>query len=138
MMQYPEAYEKALQLLNIRFLSEGELRKKLRRREVAEEVIDQVVEALKAEHFLDDQRLAEAVYRYYAQKGQYGHRYIMNRLRLRQLPLPEDIERPDEAAIAAKLIQKKFPGQTAEPRKIARYLQYRGISPAVIRDLLWP
>ena len=41
-MTYSEAYEKALQLLNVRFLSEGELRTKLRRRDVSDDVIDEV------------------------------------------------------------------------------------------------
>ena len=36
-MTYSEAYEKALQLLNVRFLSEGELRTKLRRRDVRDD-----------------------------------------------------------------------------------------------------
>lgn len=92
-MEYREAYEKALQLLNVRFLSERELRDKLRRRGAADAVLDEVVAALKEEHFLDDQRLAGDVYRYYARKGQYGHLYIANRLRRRGLPVPEDVER---------------------------------------------
>lgn len=136
-MTYAQAYEKALKLLDVRFLSEGELRKKLQSREVATDLIDQVIARLKEQHFLDDQRLAEAVYRYYARKGQYGHRYIINRLRLRQLPVPADIERPDEYAIAEKLVAKKFP-HGGDPRKIARYLSYRGLAPAVIREFLWP
>ena len=46
-MEYREAYEKALQLLNVRFLSERELRDKLRRRGAADAVLDEVVAALK-------------------------------------------------------------------------------------------
>ena len=68
-MDYREAYEKALQLLNVRFLSEGELKAKLRRRGVDDDVLEDVVAALEGEHFLDDQRLARDVYRYYARKG---------------------------------------------------------------------
>ena len=48
-MEYREAYEKALQLLNVRFLSERELRDKLRRRGAADAVLDEVVAALKEE-----------------------------------------------------------------------------------------
>ena len=96
-MEYREAYEKALQLLNVRFLSERELRDKLRRRGAADAVLDEVVAALKEEHFLDDQRLAGDVYRYYARKGQYGHLYIANRLRRRglcvALPLHTQLKR---------------------------------------------
>ena len=82
-MDYREAYAKALKLLNVRFLSEGELRQKLRQRKVDDEVIDEVVETFKGEHFLDDDRLARAVYAYYAKKEQYGHRYIVQRLQKR-------------------------------------------------------
>ena len=68
-MEYKEAYGAALRFLNVRFLSEEELRRKLRRREVTDDIIDEVTEKLKSERFLDDHRLAESVYRYYAQKA---------------------------------------------------------------------
>lgn len=135
-MDYREAYEKALQLLNVRFLSEGELKDKLRRRGVDDDVLEDVVAALEGEHFLDDQRLARGVYRYYARKGQYGHLYIVNRLRRRCLPVPEDVERPDEYALAGDLVKRKFSYRADEARKAARFLQYRGFSPSVIRDVL--
>ena len=48
-MDYREAYEKALQLLNVRFLSEGELRRKLERHDADGEVIDAVIAKLKEE-----------------------------------------------------------------------------------------
>ena len=124
-MDYREAYEKALQLLNVRFLSEGELKAKLRRRGVDDDVLEDVVAALEGEHFLDDQRLARDVYR-----------YIVNRLRRRCLPVPEDVERPDEYALAGDLVKRKFSYRADEARKAARFLQYRGFSPSVIRDVL--
>ena len=120
-MDYREAYEKALQLLNVRFLSEGELKAKLRRRGVDDDVLKDVVAALEGEHFLDDQRLARDVYRYYARKGQYGHLYIVNRLRRRCLPVPEDVERPDEYALAGNLVKRKFSYRADEARKAARF-----------------
>ena len=55
-MDYNEAYARALRLLNIRFLSEGELRRKLQVRGTGNEVIDDVLETLRQEHFVDDQR----------------------------------------------------------------------------------
>ena len=135
-MDYREAYEKALQLLNVRCRSEGELKAKRRRRGVDDDVLEDVVAALEGEHFLDDQRLARDVYRYYARKGQYGHLYIGNRLRRRCLPVPEDVERPDEYALAGDLVKRKFSYRADEARKAARFLQYRGFSPSVIRDVL--
>lgn len=136
-MNEQEAYAKALHLLNVRFLSEGELRKKLRRYEAtSEEVIDAVIDVLKKERFIDDDRLAEAVYRHYAQKQQYGHLYIVNKLRQRQLPIPEEREPLHEQAIAEKLVEKKFAHTEKNPQKMARFLQNRGFSPSVIRDAL--
>ena len=135
-MDYREAYAKALKLLNVRFLSEGELRQKLRQRKVDDEVIDEVVETFKGEHFLDDDRRARAVYAYYAKKEQYGHRYIVQRLQKRALPVPEDLERVDEYVVAERIVEKKFPGPDRDYAKAARYLQYRGFAVSVIRDVL--
>lgn len=135
-MNYKEAYAKALRLLNIRFLSEGELRQKLRSRDVSEEIIDDVISMLKKEHFIDDERLAADVYRYYARKGQYGHLYIVNKLRHRQLPVPEEREPLDEYRLAEQLVAKRFADTETDSRKIARFLQNRGFSISVIRDIL--
>ncbi|MCI1750578.1 MAG: recombination regulator RecX [Megasphaera cerevisiae] len=135
-MNRQETYAQALRLLNIRFLSEGELRKKLCRKGADDENIRDVMELLKREHFIDDMRLARDVYRYYAAKGQYGHLYITGRLQRRCLPVPEDVERPDEYGAAAALVNKRFSGNNTDKRKIARFLQYRGFSVSVIRDIL--
>lgn len=135
-MDYKEAYAKSLRLLNVRFLSEGELRKKLRDRQASDAVIDDVLTMLKEEHFIDDERLAHDVYLYYVRKKQYGHIYIVNRLRKRQLPIPEDVEYTDEYDVAKKLIGRKFGVEGADPRKVARYLQYRGFATTVIRECL--
>ena len=135
-MNYKEAYAKALRLLNVRFLSEGELRQKLRSRNASEEIIDDVISMLKKEHFIDDERLAADVYRYYARKGQYGHLYIVNKLRHRQLPVPEEREPLDEYRLAEQLVAKRFADTETDSRKIARFLQNRGFSISVIRDIL--
>lgn len=55
--------------------------KKLRDGETEESVIDEVVDMLKEEHFLDDYRLAVDVYNYYVRKKQYGKNYITIRLK---------------------------------------------------------
>ncbi len=135
-MNDKETYAKALRLLNVRFLSEGELRQKLRSRDASEESIDTVIAMLKKEHFIDDERLAADVYRYYARKEQYGHLYIVNKLRHRQLPVPEEREPIDEYAMAERLIAKRFTDKEKDGRKIARFLQNRGFSISVIRDML--
>ena len=135
-MNVQEAYAHSLKLLNIRFLSEGELRKKLKAKEVHDEVIDEVLVLLKDEHFIDDDRLARAVYRSFVNRHQYGHLYICNRLRRRFLPVPDDLERPDDYETASQLVTKKFAGKATDPRKIARFLQYRGFSLHVISEII--
>ncbi len=135
-MNHKETYAKALRLLNVRFLSEGELRKKLRSRDASDEIIDDVISVLKKEHFIDDERLAADVYRYYARKGQYGHLYIVNKLRHRQLPVPEEREPLDEYKLAEQLVAKRFADNVTDSRKIARFLQNRGFAISVIRDML--
>ena len=107
-MDYKEAYAMALRLLNVRFLSEGELRKKLKAKEAGPDVCDAVLDKLKSERFIDDERLATEVFRLYARKQQYGRRYIVNRLRMRSLPVPEETEPLDELATAAGLVEKRF------------------------------
>lgn len=135
-MDYQEAYALSLRLLNVRFLSEGELRKKLKAREIRTDVIDEVIIRLKEERFIDDDRLAREVYRLYANKHQYGHRYICNRLHRRSLPIPDDLEPNDEYTVAQFLVCKRFPKEKREPQKIARFLQYRGFSLSVISEIL--
>jgi len=135
-MNKTEAYGLALRLLNRRFLSEAELRKKLQAKEADDTVIDEVLALLRQERFIDDDRLACQVYGFYARKNQYGHLYICNRLRRRGLPVPVDIERVDEHAVAQRLVALKFPAPDRDNAKVARYLQYRGFSTAVIRELL--
>lgn len=117
-MEYKEAYRAALRFLNVRFLSEEELRRKLRRREVTDDIIDEVAEKLKSERFLDDHRLAESVYRYYAQKAQYGHAYICNKLRLRFLPVPEETKAYDEVPVALALVAKNLKTVVTMSRKL--------------------
>ncbi|WP_288771986.1 regulatory protein RecX [uncultured Megasphaera sp.] len=136
MTAYEEVYEQALKFLAVRFLSEGELRYKLQLRQVREELIDAVVETLQREDLLNDARLARAVYQYYARKGQYGHAYIVNKLKKRKLSVPSDIYPVDEMAVAEQLLSRRFSGPSPDCRKLSRYLQNRGFSISIIREIL--
>ena len=70
-MEYREAYEKALQLLNVRFLSERELRDKLRRRGAADAVLDEVVAMAQA--------LAGRKFSYRADEARKAARFLQYR-----------------------------------------------------------
>ena len=93
-MDYKEAYAKSLRLLNVRFLSEGELRRKLERHDADGEVIDAVIAKLK-----------------------------------------EEREEEIKPCIRCNTCIQRFK-DGADARKIARFLQYRGFSPAVIRNVV--
>ncbi len=58
-----DAYTAALRILNYRFNSEAELRRKLRRKEFSADEIDAAIERLRGEKWLDDERFAGAFVR---------------------------------------------------------------------------
>jgi len=62
-------YTAAMRILNHRFNSEGELRRKLEMKEFARDVIDATVDRLRRERWLDDDRFAIAYVRTRVRKG---------------------------------------------------------------------
>ena len=56
-------YTTAMRILNHRFNSEGELRRKLRAKQFADDVIDPTIQRLRAEGWLDDERFTAAYVR---------------------------------------------------------------------------
>src|SRR5216684_7939590 len=62
-------YVAAMRILNHRFNSEGELRRKLEMKEFARDVIDATVDRLRGERWLDDDRFATAYVRTRVRKG---------------------------------------------------------------------
>jgi regulatory protein len=62
-------YIAAMRILNHRFNSEGELRRKLEMKEFARDVIDATVDRLRRERWLDDDRFATAYVRTRVRKG---------------------------------------------------------------------
>jgi regulatory protein len=59
----------AMRILNHRFNSEGELRRKLEMKEFARDVIDATIDRLRRERWLDDSRFAAAYVRTRVRKG---------------------------------------------------------------------
>ena len=59
----------AMRILNHRFNSEGELRRKLEMKEFARDVIDTTIDRLRRERWLDDDRFAAAYVRTRVRKG---------------------------------------------------------------------
>lgn len=63
------AYIAALRILNVRFNSEVELRRKLAVKDLSRDAIDDAVERLRREKWLDDERFAAAFVRMRVRKG---------------------------------------------------------------------
>jgi regulatory protein len=62
-------YAAAMRILNHRFNSEGELRRKLEMKEFARDVVDATIDRLRREKWLDDDRFAAAYVRTRVRKG---------------------------------------------------------------------
>jgi hypothetical protein len=131
-----EVYGKALRYLQVRFLSEGELVQKLNRYGAVEGDIVAVINQLKQERFIDDQRLALAVAEQYMKKKQYGRLYIVHKLKRRYLPIPSILSSLNERDIACQLVKQKFLQDDVDKKKIARYLTNRGFSVSIISEIL--
>jgi regulatory protein len=67
-------YIAAMRILNHRFNSEGELRRKLAQKEFAPEVVSATIEKLRREKWLDDTRFATSFVRTRVRKGLGRHR----------------------------------------------------------------
>lgn len=143
------AYATALRLLNYRFRSEGELRRRLRDKEFGAEVIDGAIEMLRREGWIDDARFA-AHYALALLRKKKGRRRI--EADLRELGVDASVARqaiaeagedlPEEAAIDALLAKKAgslekrlgaaFLDDEAARKKLAAYLFSQGYdAPAV-------
>lgn len=123
-----KAYEYAVFLLSLRLRSMGELRGKMEQRGYSAPIIDAVVEQLRGQRYLDDERYAEIYLenlKAYRNIGYYG---IKKKLLAKKLPT-ELIDRmlnthltvTDELAIARRLLKKEGyePGKIdAEPEEV--------------------
>ncbi len=143
------AYTAALRLLNHRFRSEAELRRRLHDKEFGPEAIDGTIEKLRREGWIDDARFA-AQYALSLLRKKKGRRRI--EADLRELGVEQTIAKqavaevgedlPEEAAIDALLAKKAvslekrlgpgFLDDEAARKKLAAYLFSQGYdAPAV-------
>jgi SOS response regulatory protein OraA/RecX len=104
-------YIAALRILNYRFNSEGELRRKLRSKKFEKEQIDTAIARLHQEKWLDDERFAGAFVRTRANK-RVGKRRILRELHAagvdqasaeQAVAANVDPEREQEALLSARL-----------------------------------
>ena len=144
-----DAYTTALRLLNYRFRSEEELRRRLRDMEFPAEAIDAAIEKLRREGWIDDARFA-AHYALSLLRKRKGRRRIETDLRelgvdgavARQAIAEPGEDMPEDAAIDALLAKKAtslekrlgpgFLDDEPARKKLAAYLFSQGYDAAAV------
>lgn len=139
-----------MRILNYRFNSEAELRRKLRSKDFGDDVIASTIERLRSEKWLDDARFAGALVRTRARKL-VGPRRIARELTAAGVDADTasaalrenadaDAERAAAASLGAKrlrILLRRHGEDAAEVRnKLTAYLLNQGYDPALVRDVV--
>jgi regulatory protein len=144
------AYEYALFLLNLRMRTEAEMREKMQRRGYFPKVIDEVVERLFQDRYLDDAHYAEVYIESMKRYKYYGAFVMKKRLFEKKVPreiaeekLRELLTENDEREIATQYIEKEFGNlekvrkfSYEEKQKVMRRLLSRGFGIDVVKNLI--
>jgi regulatory protein len=138
------AYERALNFLSYRPRSEAEVRRNLRKKNVADEVVESVVERLERAGLLDDREFARYWVENRRQFNPRGTRALRHELWQRGVPdsiISDVLVGFDEEAAARKAAEAGARRLAhLEPRdfrrKLGAYLARRGFSYAVIGTLV--
>lgn len=142
-----QAFACALRYLGYRARSAAEVKNYLRRRGVAEAVVDATIDKLRGFNFIDDETFARNWALSRAQSQGYGPRRIEQELKIKgvvdsvvRAVVNEIFDQEDEETRARAILQKKFSSENfQEPRVLRRavaFLQRRGYSSRVIFTLL--
>ena len=128
------ALDQAYRFLGQRFLSSYELRQKMKRKQIASELIDYVEERLIYYDYINDERLAKQVVSYLMREQKYGAFLIRQKMKLRGLEVPRDIESYDELAAAYRVVDKKYCEHISDTSriKVMNFLRNRGFSMSTI------
>lgn len=143
--EHAAAKDAAMHALGYRFRGEEELRKRLVRKGHRDEVVSVVLNELRAEGWLDDERFAREVVR------SSGKRWGPVRLerKLRELGVDSEaadraiaeVPADDQEAVFESIVEKKLSemerrgldGETAK-RRLASFLERRGFAAAAVRE----
>lgn len=138
------AYQQAVLFLSFRPRSEAEIRQNLRKHAFAEEIIEQTLERLRAEHLADDSRFARAWVENRNAFRPRSRRALT--LELRQKGLSEEamqsaLSNVDDEAMAYAAAVKKARLLRGAPRdefqrKLSQFLARRGFSYSVIAPVV--
>lgn len=136
----------AYRLLNYRDRSERELRERLERKGYAADEVDGVVEALRAQGFVDDRRLAAVLRRQAVEAKHLGRKGTAQFLLRRGIPpdLVSEVSGSDDDYLdsAVNLLRKKTRkaprdlDEETEKRRLWGALSRRGFSSEMIRQAM--
>ena len=131
------ALDQAYRFLGQRFLSSFELRQKMKRKQIPNDLIDYVEERLIYYDYINDERLSEQVARYLMDEQKYGSFMIKQKMKLRGLDVPATLASYDELSAAFRVVDKKYGTSIdATPRhKVMNFLKSRGFSFSTISQV---
>ena len=144
-LDYPELEQAALRLLAGREHSRQELRNKLHSRGGEPEDTERLLDQLEQQGYLSDERFLEQYVEVRIRKG-FGPLRIRAELQERGLDdglINEQLRESDShwSEQMCDVARRKFGDIASDDRKqqtkIARFLEYRGFPPSLIRSLLW-
>lgn len=139
-LQYKKALDNAFNILGRATKTEAELRKKLREKDICEDVISDVIKRLLELGYIDDEAYVELWLRGNSGKAGMNRRTIFNKLRLKGLDkelIESKLEEDpiDEYASAVTVAQKKLRSLKGEARdkkrKLYAYLLGKGFTPDI-------
>ena len=139
-------YAAALRILSYRFNSEGELRRKLDLKQFPRDVIDETIDRLRREKWIDDDRFAAAYVRMRVRKGM-GRQRIKRELTqagvesdtiAQALDVPDHDERAAAIASARKrlAILRRRDDDDAIRQKLVAYLFRQGYDSGLAMDVV--
>lgn len=132
-----QALNQAYRFLGQRFLSTYELRQKMKRKHIPLELIDYVEERLLYYDYINDERLAKQVVSYLMREQKYGIFMIRQKMKLRGLHVPNDIDVYDEVSACYRVVDKKYGEliQEVPKQKVLNFLRNRGFSMSTISQV---
>lgn len=138
--EYVKAYKKAVKLLEIRLHTKFELRKKLKLRGINLDIIDQVIEKLIEQGYINDKQFAEVYLDNLIRFKTHGYFMLLKKLLERGIEkslvealLAEYFPLEQEQKIAQRLVAKK---NQLDKAKLAKRLASRGFRSEVIRAVI--
>lgn len=150
-----KAYDYAVFLLSLQLRTEGEIISKMKVRGYAEKIIQNTIEQLKENRYLDDQRYAEVYLDNLKKYKTFGYYGIKKKLMEKRLSssvienaLSEGLSEEEEVKIAKRFLKKlklrsmshkagsAFGGSYEEKQKAAARLKSKGFRSTAIQHLL--